>query len=269
MSAVTVVAGVYAACGILGMTLLGFRVSLHVSGKAPITAHTVGAILGLGFAGVFASIGLAQDPSILTMDKLAFVWHPMCMAAATTSLIPPAFDLVAIRHQPKARKIGEVLVMAHAALQWFSVFASAAGFVTIYSLKPEGKHFLSLHSWVGALALGLMLLNTLGGAAKSAMIGGLRWRDAIHRAAGSLAFSVMCGATATGMYNKVLVLPDGWGGALAQPNATWLEPGKTWLFTQLEPRMVYALLGLLALIKLLVLYPRPSPGISTSHAKGE
>jgi hypothetical protein len=75
------------------------------------------------------------------------------------------------------------------------------------------KHFLSLHSWVGSLALLFTALNYLSGALNSANFPfpKLLWKNPYHVSFGQLSFVFLCLATALGLYNKVKYMKRDWG----------------------------------------------------------
>jgi len=135
------------------------------------------------------------------------MWHPISMMAATACVYPAAFDAVTMRFQSKTSLERSRLLAIHACLQAIAAVVLCAGFAAIYLNKPPGKHFLTLHSWVGALAISTCILNALYGVAKSArfiQLPRLQWTDATHRSLGYASFVSLITASKLGFYNKVL-----------------------------------------------------------------
>ena len=136
-----------------------------------------------------------------------FAWHPISMLAATVCVYPAAFDSITMRFQSKTSLEKSRLLAVHASLQMLAAVVLCAGFAAIYLNKPPGKHFLTLHSWIGAFAISTCVLNSLYGVAKSVrflQLPRLQWTDANHRSLGYISFVSLIAASKLGFYNKVL-----------------------------------------------------------------
>jgi uncharacterized membrane protein len=148
---------------------------------------------------------VAQDEGFRTPESL-FSWHPISMLAATACVYPAAFDAVTMRFQAKGVAERRRLLTVHACLQLAAATVLIAGFAAIYMNKPPGKHFLTLHSWVGAVAMATCVMNAFYGVAKSArflQLPRLQWTDEGHRSLGYISFIALIVACKLGLYNKV------------------------------------------------------------------
>ena len=197
------------------------------------------------------------------------------MLAGTALFFPSSLDAVVMRFSSRDRR-ERVLLIPSTPRSRMCRRVLSLGFTAIYLNKPAG--YFPPHSLVGLAALVACALNFTGGFLNSLGVGkkskaakkknsatsgdvqsndsslqqwvvlfqrrlefALVWRDAEHRNLGSAAFLLLLGATATGLYNKVILLPEGWGGAwdhdsrliIAAPSASWLSPGGTWSYSVL------------------------------------
>lgn len=150
----------------------------------------------------------SQDEGFRTPESL-FSWHPISMLAATACVYPAAFDAVTMRFQAKGVAERRRLLAIHACLQLAAAAVLCVGFAAIYLNKPPGKHFLTLHSWVGAAAIASCVTNTLYGVAKSErflQLPRLQWTDEGHCTLGYVSFVALIVACKLGLYNKVRFL---------------------------------------------------------------
>jgi hypothetical protein len=102
----------------------------------------------------------------------------------------------------------------------------------------------------------LGLANACYGCLKSFKLFGwprLQWTDAGHRQLGYASFVALVFAAASGLYNKVMLFPGGFGGGMAKPSAAWLAPGGTWSYAYLGHAGVYASLAALFWVAYLAL----------------
>jgi hypothetical protein len=136
--------------------------------------------------------------------------------------------------------------------------------------RAADKHFLTLHSWFGGVALLLVALSVLGGAFKSLSVGGLLWVDEVHRQvcrlcrrglssvslacpvqSGYFTFILLVVSCILGLFNKVSLLPPfslvhslarpglqvvlfpkGFSGPFVVPSVSELaKPGGTWSYS--------------------------------------
>mmetsp|Transcript_13354 Transcript_13354/g.17300 ORF Transcript_13354/g.17300 Transcript_13354/m.17300 type:complete len:122 (+) Transcript_13354:53-418(+) len=97
------------------------------------------------------------------------------------------------------------------------------------------------------IALALVLCNFLGGFFRSANLPlpKLLWKDPLHVLFGKITFVMLSLATALGLYNKVMILPNGLNGEFASPSMEWLAPGGTWAYAVLGGYGVYLSIALL------------------------
>eukprot|EP00471_Norrisiella_sphaerica_P001123 CAMPEP_0184484748 /NCGR_PEP_ID=MMETSP0113_2-20130426/6429_1 /TAXON_ID=91329 /ORGANISM="Norrisiella sphaerica, Strain BC52" /LENGTH=109 /DNA_ID=CAMNT_0026865869 /DNA_START=54 /DNA_END=383 /DNA_ORIENTATION=+ len=83
----------------------------------------------------------------------------------------------------------------------------------------------------------------------------LSWVDKVHRYGGRLAYVAMIVATILGLYNRVVVLPKGWGGPFQLPE-DFMVPGNTWSFKALGGKVVvYAFIASICIVALLGMFP--------------
>ena len=145
-----------------------------------------------------------------------------------------------------------------------SAASMGVGMWAIYTVKnrPLDQHFTSLHSLVGLSALGLYALNLASGGYSTLgpLVSGksmnLVWKDWTHRAVGTLAFTLATLSVVSGLYNKVVVLPEGWGNGFSLP-ANWKEPGRTWSYKNLGGKIgVFAFIGASVAVLALVSLPQ-------------
>jgi len=213
----------------------------------------------VAFVGMLLGVVLKEDGNILAAPAM-FSWHPLAMIAATAVLNPAAVDFVTMRFASKNPAERKNLVVMHAALQFGAVICVVLGFASIYYNKPPGKHFLSLHSLVGLAAMGSMAANLLYAQAKSLRflrLPKLSWTDGVHRALGSISFFLCILASALGLYNKVMLLPEGWDGPWASASMEWLKPGGTWAYSVIGTGGAYITLTLLFWVVFFMLSPNP------------
>jgi hypothetical protein len=281
---------------------LGAALVLYLTGAV---VATRGGFVRAGPGG-WSPLGALFEPSAL------FAWHPISMLAGTALFFPSSLDAVVMRFSSRDRRERVLLILVHAALQGCAAAVLSLGFTAIYLNKPAGGHFLTLHSLVGLAALVACALNFTGGFLNSLGVGkkskaakrknsatscdvqsndsslqqwvvlfqrrlefALVWRDAEHRNLGSAAFLLLLGATATGLYNKVILLPEGWGGGwdhdsrlkVATPSAEWLSPGGTWSYSVLGHAGVCLMLASLFCVGVLGLWP-PSQEEREDTSKG-
>jgi hypothetical protein len=238
------------------------------------TAAAIGAmvVLGVVYAIIATSGGFVREgkggwnPLIgLIQPGMLFAWHPLSMLAGTVIFFPAAFDAIAMRFDSKNQQERTNLIVIHGILQLSAFVVLLLGFIAIYQNKPPNKHFLTLHSFLGLLALGLCALNIVGAVYKSFetsiarkglwSLPQIQWRDKIHRKLGATAFICLLCASASGLYNKIVLLPDGWGGDISGPTFAWLVPGGTWSYNILGKVGVFAVLVSLFWIGVLGLWP--------------
>jgi len=91
-------------------------------------------------------------------DKSVFSYHPVLMIAAFALLLPESIYQV-------RRKKTEDQVKVHSALQWLAFLLVGVAYTCIYMTKEEkGRpHLTTIHSWFGAGAFCLMLVQLMSG----------------------------------------------------------------------------------------------------------
>eukprot|EP00466_Bigelowiella_natans_P003736 jgi/Bigna1/84031/fgenesh1_pg.120_\ len=188
-------------------------------GSSAFTVNTLAAVVGATTCFALGAIAL------LTKGSSLFVWHPILMSAGVLFLATGAIDLLKRKRAMASAGPRKKMVQLH----WFMMDAAyismGMGLWAIYAnkSKPLAQHFVSAHSMIGLAALGLFGLNLCGGAAKTLlpMLSGrsmsLLWTDALHRYGGFLAYTFLVAAVVSGLYNRVVLLPDGWGGKFEIP----------------------------------------------------
>ncbi|GAB5371995.1 hypothetical protein AAMO2058_001627700 [Amorphochlora amoebiformis] len=240
-----------------GATVIACGVAVHLyslsMGKW--TINTCGSIVGALVCAVLATFALQKHT--------LFCWHPILMSAATLYLAAGAIDTINRRRSMMDVKGKVRMAQLHWLMMDSALLCMGFGMYAIYKTKnkPLKQHFTSAHSWAGLLALllfGLSLMaggsNTFGPLLANKKIKFL-WKDAGHRIGGAMAFTMLTLTIMGGLYNKIVLLPEGWGGPLTIPESMFVG-GNTWSFTSLKSdQNVYLTMIMAGVVFVLTVFP--------------
>mmetsp|Transcript_48836 Transcript_48836/g.105254 ORF Transcript_48836/g.105254 Transcript_48836/m.105254 type:complete len:277 (+) Transcript_48836:169-999(+) len=163
---------------------------------------------------IWHGVGLTITIAALTLKKgnNLFAWHVIGMCVGILIFQPAALHSILARHSFKDADTRKARTFDHKLLQTAVVISVTVGFLAIFFNKPAGfpgKHFMSVHSLVGATALGFMALNMLDAMYRQGanpLKPKLTWVSNLHRSTGTIAFVLALVAIMLGLYNRTPVV---------------------------------------------------------------
>mmetsp|Transcript_25205 Transcript_25205/g.71061 ORF Transcript_25205/g.71061 Transcript_25205/m.71061 type:complete len:270 (-) Transcript_25205:85-894(-) len=210
-------------------------------------------------------LALTLQIAVLTLMKgnNLFSWHVIGMSIGVIGFGPAAIHSVLARHASTDVGTRTSLTRNHKVLQICAVGTMVSGFFAIYLNKPPGfpgKHFMSVHSLVGLLALALMCGNLLDAGLRqgSILAPKLNWVSWLHRFSGKCAYTASICAVVLGLYNRTPVVD--WGVTpitFALPKE-WSQMAG-WSLTTHGAGLTWAFIGQAALILVLLMVGGRAP----------
>eukprot|EP00472_Partenskyella_glossopodia_P012842 CAMPEP_0197517024 /NCGR_PEP_ID=MMETSP1318-20131121/1991_1 /TAXON_ID=552666 /ORGANISM="Partenskyella glossopodia, Strain RCC365" /LENGTH=304 /DNA_ID=CAMNT_0043066251 /DNA_START=50 /DNA_END=964 /DNA_ORIENTATION=+ len=210
--------------------------------KGSLTINTFGSMLG-------AMSTAALTYAALSKGNKLFVWHPILMTFGAVYIATAGIETVVRRKAKRSSGDRKWMTLLHWLLFDVAAASMILGLYAIYvnKQKPLYKHFASAHAWVGMVSLGFFLLNLCTGSMNTISTKGLKltWVDWTHRIIGKVSYIGLIATVLSGHYNKVKILPEGWGGKLVLPD-NYLTFGGSWTTKVFGETATWAFMGLVA-----------------------
>uniref|UniRef100_A0A7S1W0N3 Cytochrome b561 domain-containing protein n=1 Tax=Alexandrium catenella TaxID=2925 RepID=A0A7S1W0N3_ALECA len=222
-----------------------------------------------------AALGLALATALTVLTLLKgnnlFVWHVIGMAGAVFGLQPAAIHSILAKHSFTDASRRASRATDHKLLQIAVIGSVGAAFLAIYLNKPAGfpgKHFMSVHSLVGLVAILLMLGNAAHGAYRqgSPLAPKLNWVSRLHRVAGTCAFCFSVLAAVLGFFNRTAVVDWEQRPIRFSLPPTWNQMGG-WAASTHGVGLAWAFIGTSLVILGLMLGGRGAPVKAPSHKR--